>query len=78
MPTSKHDVLAKCPFYQYDEYMPKKNIRRIICEGIADASTLVLNYRRKRDFHMQLETFCCGCFDKCEVCRMLMRKYEDV
>lgn len=78
MPTSKYDVLAKCPFYQYDECMPKKNIRRIICEGIVDASTLVLNYRKSRDFHMQLETFCCAYFDKCEVYRMLMQKYGDL
>lgn len=78
MPTSRHDVHVKCPFYLYDECIPRNNIRRIICEGIVDASTLVLNYKRRQDFFIQLETFCCGHFDRCEVYRMLMQKYEEL
>jgi len=78
MPTSRNDVLVKCPFYQYDQCIPSKNIRRIICEGIVNASTLVLNYRYTKDFHMQMENYCCHYYDKCEVYRMLMQKYEEV
>lgn len=78
MPTSRTDVRVQCPFYQYDVCRPRENIHRIICEGIVDHSTLVLNYRKKPDFHMQLETFCCRYFDKCEVYRMLMEKYEQL
>lgn len=78
MPTSSNDVKVKCPFYQYDRCIPRKNIQRIICEGIVKASTLTLNYRHTKDFHMQMETFCCQYFDKCEVYRMLMQKYEEV
>ena len=78
MPESRTAVRVKCPFYQYDECVPRKNIKRIICEGIVDASTLALNYRFLRDFRMQLETFCCRYYDRCEIYRMLMEKYEDM
>ena len=78
MPTSRNDVHVQCPFYQYDECNPRKNIKRITCEGIVDASSLVLNYRRTRDYFIQLETFCCRHYDRCEVYRMLMQKYEDL
>jgi hypothetical protein len=77
MPTSRNDTRVKCPFYQYDESVDKKNLRRITCEGLIDCSTLVLNYRFKRDYRIQLETFCCEYFDRCEVYRMLMQKYEE-
>ena len=78
MPVSRTDVRVKCPFFHFNECIPKKNIRRIICEGIVDASNLVLSYRNTQDYHMQLETYCCEYFDKCEVYRMLMEKYEEV
>ena len=78
MPTSRNDVNVQCPFYQYDQCDPRKNIRRIICEGAGDAASLTLNYRRARDYRLQLETFCCKYYDKCEVYRMLMEKYEDL
>ena len=77
MPTSRNDTRVLCPFYQYDETMNKKRCFRITCEGLVDRSTLILNYRFKRDFWIQLETFCCRHFDRCEIYRMLMEKYED-
>jgi len=78
MPTSRTDTRVECPFYQYDRCIPNRNIRRIVCEGIVDATTLALNYEKTKDFRMQIETFCCRYFDKCEVYRMLMQKYEEV
>lgn len=75
MPTSRTDVRVKCPFYQYDE--GSSRIHRITCEGIVDGSTLILNYRYKKDFRIQLDTFCCEYFDRCEVYRMLMQKYQE-
>ena len=77
MPTSRTDTRVKCPFYQYDECHNKKKTHRITCEGLIEGSTLVLNYKFKRDWRIQLETFCCEHFDRCEVYRMLMQKYEE-
>ena len=69
---SYNQVYAKCPFYQYDD--GKHNI---ICEGITDGSTLILKFRKKKDYDIQIDVFCCEHYKKCEVYRMLMEKYED-
>lgn len=78
MATSRNDVLVQCPFYRSDVFQPKQRIKRINCEGLVADSTLALNYRFQRDYFRQLETFCCRHYDKCEVYRMLMEKYEEV
>lgn len=76
MPTSRFDTRVICPFYQYDESVSKS--QRIVCEGIAPDSVIVLSYKFKKDRKIQLETFCCEYFDRCEIYRMLMdAKYAD-
>ena len=77
MPTSRADKRVRCPFYMYDECYNKKRTYCITCEGLVDESTLTLKYKNKQDFRIQLETFCCEYFDRCEVYRMLMQKYEE-
>lgn len=77
MPTSRNDTHVKCPFYQYDEVRKKTRVRHIVCEGLVEGSTISLNYKRIRDFRIQMETFCCEHFDRCEVYKMLMQKYEE-
>ena len=78
MPTSRDDTKVQCPFYQYDECFNKKKCHRITCEGLVDGSTLILNYKFKRDYRIQLDTFCCEYYDRCEIYRMLMTtKYEE-
>ena len=72
MPTSRNDTRVLCPFYQYDETLKKARVRHIVCEGLVDGSTLVLNYKNKRDFMIQLNTFCCEHFCRCEIYRLLM------
>lgn len=73
MPSGSYwQVMVKCPFYKYDD-----GKRRITCEGIIQDSSLALIYRRKEDFEMQMQTFCCGCYDRCEISRVLMEKYDD-
>ncbi len=53
-------------------------IRHIECEGLVDGSTLVLNYKNKQGFMIQLDTFCCEYFYRCEIYRMLMdTKYSE-
>lgn len=77
MPISRTDTRVKCPFYQYDECRNRYKQYRIACEGLTEDSTLMLIYTYKRDYSIQLDTFCCEHFDRCEVYRMLMQKYEE-
>ena len=78
MPTSRTDVRVKCPFYQYDDSISKGGIQRIVCEGIVPGSVLMSCYKTKKDRNIQLDTFCCEYFDRCEIYRMLMdAKYTD-
>lgn len=69
---SYRQVDVQCPFYKADD-----GYRRITCEGIIDDSSLALIYRRKRDYETQITVFCCEHYEKCEVYRMLMEKYDD-
>lgn len=69
---SFRQIDVQCPFYKHDD-----GKRRITCEGLVDRSSLSLTYLSKRDYEIQIETFCCKHFDRCEVYRMLMEKYEE-
>ena len=73
MPSGSYkQIEVKCPFYKYDD-----GKRRITCEGIIDDSSLALIYHNQRDYEMQIDTFCCEHYTKCEVYRMLMDKYDE-
>ena len=69
---SYRQVYARCPFYQYDD-----GKHSITCEGIVEDSKLILKFTRRKDYETQISVFCCEHYDKCEVYRMLMEKYED-
>lgn len=63
---------VKCPFYKFDD-----GKRRITCEGIIEDSSLALIYHKKVDYETQIDVFCCEYYEKCEVYKLLMEKYED-
>jgi len=65
-------VYVRCPFYRSDDGKFK-----IVCEGVGDAYSLSLNYPEKSRFLTQMNVFCCKEYEKCEVFRMLMEKYEE-
>lgn len=70
---SFNQIYVQCPFYKRDDGM-----RRVICEGIIDNSSISISYMSKGDFKKQLEVFCCEHFKKCEVYNMIMKtKYEE-
>ena len=69
---SSKEVNVKCPFYCYD-----RDKSKIICEGPVDKSYITLSFRRRSDFNSHVEIFCCKNFQKCEIYRILMEKYED-
>lgn len=77
MPTSRADVRVQCPFYRYDRCANRKWTYSITCEGLVDNSTITLSYCNKKDFRIQRGTFCCEWYERCEVYRMLMQKYEE-
>lgn len=72
MPTSRNDTRVLCPFYQYDESKNRYKGYRIVCEGLIKKSALHHIYEEKADYLIQLNTFCCEHFDRCEIYRMLM------
>lgn len=65
-------VDVQCPFYKYDD-----GRRRITCEGLIDKSSIALIYLTRRDYDIQLTTFCCEHYKKCEVYRVLTEKYKE-
>lgn len=67
--TKQYNV--ECPFYRFDD---GKGLIR--CEGLVEKSSINLKYRKKQDFAIQLQTFCCQHFRKCEIYRVLMETYD--
>ena len=74
MPSGSYkQFYVQCPFYEHDN--GKSNIT---CEGIFPDSTQTHKFRYKKDYEMQINTFCCKYYEKCEVHRMLTKyKYEE-
>ena len=73
MPSGSYkQIEVQCPFYKYDD-----GKRRITCEGIIDDSSLALIYHNKHDYALQMDVFCCCNYQKCEIYRMLMDKYDE-
>lgn len=73
MPSGSYrQIDVQCPFFKYDD-----GYRRITCEGLIDNSSLALIYGKKQDYEIQMDTFCCNHYTRCEVYKMLMAKYEE-
>lgn len=60
-----------CPFYRRDTYLD------IVCEGVTDHCLINVRFFNalKKDRHMS--AFCCNKYKRCEVCQMLLKKYEE-
>jgi hypothetical protein len=68
---SYKQIFVRCPFYKRDD-----GKYRIACEGIVENSSIELTYQFEKLYRMQMDTFCCQHYQKCEIYRMLMEKYE--
>lgn len=64
---SYRQVYIGCPFYRYDD-----GKRKIRCEGIVDDSNIVLDFKKREDYELHINIFCCDKYKNCEVYRMLM------
>lgn len=74
MPSGSYkQIHVQCPFYQYDDAIKK----RIVCEGIMDDCNISLTFKEKKDHTIQLESFCCARYEKCELYGLIAKKYED-
>ena len=72
MPSGSYrQAYVQCPFYKFDD-----GKRRITCEGIIEDSSLALIYHNKQDYETQIDVFCCEHYEKCEVYRLLIDKYD--
>lgn len=72
MPSGSYrQVFVQCPFYKFDD-----GKRRITCEGIIEDSSLALIYHNRQDYETQIDVFCCKNYEKCEVYRLLIDKYD--
>ena len=60
-----------CPFYRSDEK------RKIVCEGVGEAEAIVLRFRYTQERDKQIRLFCAGCYERCEIFRMVSEKYDD-
>lgn len=60
-----------CPFYRNDEK------RKIVCEGVGEAEAIELRFRYTQERNKQIRLFCAGCYERCEIFRMVSEKYAD-
>lgn len=67
----KEDYYVKCPFYR------KNDVVNIRCEGISACSRVILQFNKKNQMLKHMETYCKGEYTKCDICKMLMQKYEE-
>lgn len=73
MPSGSYmQVYVKCPFYNSDN-----GCSRIICDGVFPGSRMHHCFRKRRDFKLQLEIFCCERYQNCEVYQMLEKQFEE-
>lgn len=64
----------RCPFYRDMDRKGKK----ILCEGLEDQSNIILAYRKKQMWQRQVNTFCAGRYQACEIYRAITEaKYLD-
>ena len=62
------DWRKRCPYFKSESAQQ----HRIVCGGVGDAvSTALIFGNREKARQLQLRVFCEGCFEKCEVYRML-------
>lgn len=63
---------VQCPFYRFDD-----GKRKIVCEGITERGNISQGFGNKRDFLIQVRTFCCNHYKNCEIYNLLMNIYKD-
>jgi len=66
------DHKAQCPFYHRTDCKS-----RVECDGVTEDGTVSLQFADKKALFIQLRTFCCGQYGKCEVYRMLTSIYDE-
>lgn len=71
MATRWKDLFAQCPFFRGTD-----GKKTITCQGVDGYSLLTWRFRGTGHCEIQFRVFCCGKYENCEVCRMLMEAEE--
>ena len=66
------DKYVKCPFYSSEDKW------HIFCEGVCDGTSLQLTFGNEREKRPYKLKHCIGCYKKCRIAEMLLRKYQDL
>lgn len=69
MPSYK-SVDVKCPFYRNDD-----GKRQVTCEGVCEGAECALIFRRRSELKRQLEVFCCGWYQRCEIYKAVNARF---
>ena len=70
------EKIVRCPFYLRDD----SKTHKIICEGLGDAQCMAWYFssRDERQRIRQMEIFCQGRYENCELYRVIREsKYDD-
>lgn len=73
MATDWVDFYAKCPYYLRSD----RGKKQLSCQGVADSSSLCWKFGKREDMMIQIRTFCCDKYARCEVYRLLRQIYEE-
>ena len=65
-------VNCVCPFYRSDD-----GRNRIVCEGVIPDSQLTNYFKKKSDYRIQIEIFCCDRYENCEIYEAVNKKYKE-
>lgn len=71
MPTMFDDVDALCPFFKGSRQ------RKIICEGITDECTTILDFKTQEERNQHRRIFCDARYQNCELHHAIEEKYDD-
>lgn len=71
MATCWRDNYAVCHFFL------RSNSNTITCCGVIDGTRLSWSFPDRKDKDRQMDVFCCGKYQNCEVYRMLKDVYEE-
>ena len=69
--TTFKSVDIVCPFYR------REDLLGITCEGITDDCLVSVHFFSKSKKQQHMNIFCNKNYKCCEVCQMLLKKYEE-
>lgn len=62
---------VRCPFYStiFD--------KEVMCEKVTKNMTLGIRFRTEKEKQMYMGMYCNNYYERCKLCKMLMKSYEE-